>query len=179
MRMFFRPGWHPYPMARSGGSFLVLLGLGLLIGVLTATNGVINTRPFIIGAVLGLISIPVVRRTWRLGTPTRWQILALILAICLELALFAVLQSVLQSGTTERNRWLWALGIVGVHFIPMYWTFGPRILVLGLLSAATAATGLVSHQAPFALFASADAVLKIGFGIWLFCTPARPLPAGR
>ena len=152
----------------------MLLGLGLLVGVLSAVGSVMNTKPFIAGAVLGLISIPIVRRTWWLGSPSRLQVAALAFAICMEIALFAALRQLLPSDTTERDRWLWSLIIVGVHFIPMYWTFGLRILVLGVSCASAAAIGLASHRVPFAIFGSLDAVLKIGFGAWLFCTAANP-----
>jgi hypothetical protein len=176
LRMLFKPGWYPYPMVRGGGSFLVLLGLGLMLGVISATSSAINTKPFIAGAILGLISIPIVRRTWWLGPPSRKQVIALAMAIGLELLLFAMLANFLHTDTAERDRWLWSLCIVGIHFIPMYWTFGPKIFALGVACVGIAVVGLMTPQLSFAVVGGIDAALKVGCGVWMFLTPAYPQP---
>lgn len=173
----FKPGWHPYPMVRGGGSFLFLIGTGLLLGVLTAVDEPVNTRPFLWGAALGLISIPVVRRRWRLGSPTLRQVIALVGSICMQLVFFALLSRMLGADPLPRDRWLYSLLIVGIHFLPMYWSFGPRIVLLGVLSICTAGIGLLSPGIPFVVLGSIDAALKIVFGLWMFLTPARS-PAG-
>jgi len=66
-----------------------------------------------------------------------------------------------------RTYWLWALGIVGLHFIPMAIAFGPIVLALGVACMANAAVGLAASSMPFLLIGTADGLLKVLLGGWM------------
>jgi hypothetical protein len=79
------------------------------------------------------------------GKPTRLQIAALAFAIGLEVLFLIVLGRSLPRGTPEQIRWLWVSMIVGLHFLPMGVSFGPRLLVLGgtcIVNAGLLSTGV-------------------------------------
>ena len=79
--------------------------------------------------------------------------------------LFALLPRVLPPGTPEHVRWLWALMIVGVHFLPMGVSFGPLFLLLGGACISNAALGLLLPEVPFGLFGFVDGALKVFVGV--------------
>jgi hypothetical protein len=79
----------------------------------------------------------------------------------------------LPPGTEEQIRWLWALVIVGAHFLPMWLAFGPRFFVLGLLCIGNAAIGLLVATVPYDVTGVVDGVMKVGFGIWSLRTSLR------
>lgn len=150
---------HPYPLVRSGGLFLILIGAGIVADV------AINSA-FVAGTVLAVISL-IFAKQLSFGRPTRLQIIALAGAILLEAGLLILISRLLPEGTAAQVRSMWVLIIVGVHFLPMALCFGPRFGILGLLCMINGLTGLYLSQVPADLFLVTDGSLKLGFGLWL------------
>ena len=97
-------------------------------------------------------------------------------AIALQVVLLAVMGRTLPRGTAEHVRWLWVSMIVGIHFLPMAFSFGPRMLLLGTACIANAVLGLLLQDLPYEIFGVLDGCLKVGFGFWLFA-PQPPSTA--
>lgn len=154
---------HPYPLVRSGGLFLVLIGAGIIIDV--ALSGA-----FIVGTALALISL-MFAKVLSFGKPTRMQMVALALAIILEIVLLIIMANVLPAGIAVSIRLMWILVIVGVHFLPMAVCFGPRFAIVGILCIVNGLAGLVLNNVSSELFLIVDGALKVGFGLWLFKNP--------
>jgi len=155
-----------FPMARSGGLFLVLIGAGLVSAIAFSGEALVNYTVFFAGVGAATVSLFVSGRL-SAGTPSRIQITALVFAIGLEIILFAVLGRTLPRGTAESVRWLWISVVVGIHFLPMALSFGPRMLLLGAACIVNAVLGLLLPQLPYEIFGLFDGCLKFGFGLWL------------
>lgn len=153
---------HPYPLARSGGLFLVLIGIGIIVDVFLS-------GAFIIGTISAILSL-MFAKFLSAGRPSWIQVIALSVAIILEIVLFIILFNVLPP-TTSSVKLAWILMIVGLHFLPMAVTFGPRFGIVGVLCMANALAWLISKNVPLELFIVIDGTLKVGFGGWLFKKP--------
>jgi hypothetical protein len=153
-----------YPMARSGGLFLVLIGAGLIAAIVFSGAALVNYTVFYVGAGLAVLSLFLSRRL-SFGPPTRVQLIALAVAVALEVALFIVMGHTLPPDTSERVRWLWVLMIVGVHFVPMAISFGPIFVLLSGACMANAALGLLLPGVPYEVFGLVDGALKVFVGI--------------
>ena len=165
-----------YPMARRGGLFLVLIGVGLIAAIALSGDALVSYPVFFAGIALAIVSLFVSKRLSD-GRPTRAQLLALAAALVLEAVLFALLPRMLPPGTSERVRWLWVLMIVGVHFLPMAVSFGPLFLLLGGACISNAALGLLLPDVPFGLFGLVDGALKVFVGVGsLRAPPANGAP---
>ena len=81
---------HAYPMARPGGLFLVFIGLGLIGAILFSGDALVNYTVFFVGIAVATISLLASRRL-SFGSPTRFQIIALISAVGLEIVPFSIL----------------------------------------------------------------------------------------
>lgn len=154
---------HPYPLVRSGGLFLILIGAGIVIDV--ALSGA-----FIVGTVFAIISL-MFAKVLSFGKPTRIQIVALAFAIILEIVLLIIMVNVLPAGIAVPVRLMWVLMIVGVHFLPMAVCFGPRFAIVGVLCIVNGLAGLILSNVSSDLFLLVDGILKVGFGLWLFKSP--------
>jgi len=159
---------HAYPMARPGGLFLVFIGLGLIGSILFSGAALVNYTVFFVGIAVATISLFSSRRL-SFGSPTRFQLIALVSAVGLEIVLFNIMGRTLPPATDEHIRWLWVSIIVGIHFFPMAVCFGPRMALLGGACIASAVAGLLV-DAPYEIFGFIDGILKLGFGIWLIST---------
>ena len=170
---------HRFPAVRSGGLFLLLMGLGILAADLFSGAATMNTNIFYLGTGLALMSFFSVRKL-AFGRSSAMQIGALMFAILLEMALMVTYNRMLGPMGQE-ERWLWAFLIVGLHFLPMGLTFGPQIFALGLLCMANAALGLLAGLLPFDAVAVIDGALNLGFGAWMLMTKpdGRPALAAR
>lgn len=102
--------------------------------------------------------------------PGRFQIMALVFAVVLEMILFFIMIQVLPADVAGSVRLMWILLIVGIHFLPMAISFGPRFGILGMLCIVNALTALILIGAVNEIFLLVDGALKFGFGIWLFKT---------
>jgi hypothetical protein len=166
---------HPYPLVRTAGPFLLLIGLGIFLATLLGSG--LPLRPvFYVGAGLGVTALFALAPRLSFGAPTRGQLWALGASIALEVALFVVLANLEQTyGLRGASFWLWTLVIVGVHFLPQAITFGPLMALLGLLCVLNAAAGLWWGQVPFTVSGIVDGLLKMGFGlVMLRAQPVRP-----
>lgn len=156
---------HPYPLVRSGGLFLICIGAGIIGAVF------VNGAAFMVGTVLAILSL-MLSKVLSFGKPTRIQIIALVLAIALEIVLFIIMVNALPADVAGSVRLVWILMIVGVHFLPMAISFGPRFGALGALCMVNALAGLVITSAASEIVLLLDGALKVVFGIWLFSDKA-------
>jgi hypothetical protein len=170
------------PMAPSGGAFLVFIGAGLIGFALGPLE--LRVKLFFGASVIGVVALIVVSALGRIlrrtRPPTRAEMLLVWPPVAAEFALMLWLTIYSQLHLEERPAWLLSLAIVGVHFLPMIWSFGPAIALLGLSCLATAGAGWAFPEAPLAWIIGLDGTLKLGFGAWMFSSllqPARPIPA--
>lgn len=171
----------PYPTARSGGLFLLLIGLTVVAATLAGGGHGLHPGLFIVGAMLAVaIGLVILRRRLSAGEQTHTQRFAVIGALLLEAAM--VLAVVHWVGTdSPRTLWLWILLTVGVHFLPFGLVHGPKTAVLGLLCITNALLGLWLGPVPFVVFGLVDGLLKVGVGgllLWerpRLSTPYRTL----
>ncbi len=164
-----------YPIARSGGLFLLIIGAGLLAAIAASGDAPVNHGVFYVALGAALLSLLFARRV-SLGTPTPLQIGALVFALALQGALIVLQARLLSPATPEHVRWLWVSLIVGVHFLPMAITFGPRMLLLGGACIACALVGLSMPTIPYEVFGIVDGALKVAVGAWLLAT--KPTAVG-
>ena len=158
-----------YPIVRSGGLFLLIIGAGLLAAIAASGDALVNYGVFYAALAAALLSLFFAGRLSS-GDPTPLQIGALVFAVALQGALIVVQGRFLPPTTPEHVRWLWVSLIVGVHFLPMAIAFGPRMLLLGGACIATALVGLSMPSVPYEVFGIVDGALKIAVGAWLFAT---------
>jgi hypothetical protein len=159
-------------MIRSGGLFVLFVGLGIVAGAILGENHLL--APLIVGACLALVAQSIFRsRLVRpLGTPTRVQIVALISAIVLEIILTGVVAYAFHF-RQSRSFWLWILLVVGGHFLIIAIAQGRALLLLGVLCIFNALTGLWMPSTPLLIFWAVDGVLKIIVGALMLST--KPL----
>lgn len=155
---------HPYPLVRSGGLFLLLIGSGII-------TDIIFKGAFMIGTGLAVLSL-LFAKVLSFGKPSSIQIFALALAVLLEIVLLITISNVLPSDINPAVRLMWILMIVGIHFLPMAFCFGPRFGMVGILCILNASVGLVLGDLPSEVFLFTDGALKVGFGVWLFKKPS-------
>ena len=167
-----------YPMAPSGGLFLALVGMGLIAAVAFRGDRVADLRLFFVGVGLGTVALMFAGRL-SAGKPTRVQIGALVAAVALEVILLNVQGRMLPLGTDESVRWMWISMIVGVHFLPMAISFGPRMLMVGAICIAIAIAGLSFPKLPGEAFLLMDASAKLVIGLWLFSDLIRSSTLAR
>jgi hypothetical protein len=166
-------GNYRYPMVRGSGAFLVCIGLGLILAVVWAGDAPVNARILGVSAILATAAIPIMRKILPLGRPKAFHILAMIGSVALELYLFWLVFSRLPKDTQPQTRWLWALLLVGLHFIPMGLALGRRVVILGAACVAVAASALFFGLLPFAYAVVVDGILKAGFGASMAVTGLR------
>jgi len=157
-----------YPMVRSGGLFLVLIGSGVVGGTLLARDGLVNQPVFFLG--LGAAVLSLLGARWvSFGRGTPLQLFALFGALGLQAVLLVAAARVLGPMSGDRL-WYRTMVIVGLHFLPMSVSFGPRMLWLGTACIANGALGFLAPAVPFGLVAFVDGILKITVGAWMFLT---------
>ena len=157
----------------------MIIGAGMLAGIAASDDAPVNFGVFYAALGAALLSLLFAGRL-SLGDATPFQIGALIFAVSLQGALIALQARLLPPGTPEEIRWLWVSLIVGVHFLPMAFAFGPRMLLLGGGCIATALLGLSLPSVPYEVFGIVDGMLKVAVGAWLLATkPAIVGAAGR
>lgn len=172
------PSRHPYPLVRSAGLFLLVIGAGLLAGLYVGGREPIHRPTFFVATALGFTALFAFADRLSFGPPRRKQLLALAGAIALEIALLTAL-SLFMPRTSARDYWLWTLFIVGVHFLPMAYTFGPAMVALGSACMVVAFLGLAS-AIPFSVAGSIDGLLKMVFGAAMLSTrPTEHRSSGR
>ena len=160
---------HPFPMVRSGGLFVLLVGLGILVGAILGEHHLLP--PLIVGASLAIIAQRVFsgRLVRPLGTPTRFQVAVLIGAIVLEMMLAGVVAYAFHFHQS-RSFWLWILLVVGAHFLIIAMAQGKLLLLLGVACIVNAIVGLWLPEAPLVIFWFIDGLMKIIVGGWMLST---------
>jgi hypothetical protein len=163
---------HPYPLIRSGGLFLMLVGTALAIGTIWPW-----ARQILMAAGLAVASLVTslfaVKLARPLGSPTMLQIGVLAGSVLVETILIGVTGRLLQKHS-RRTFELTVLFIVGLHLLPMSVAFGPLVAVLGLLSILNASVGLwLAHKTDLLVFWGIDGTFKMVLGaIMLFAAPS-------
>ena len=157
-----------YPLAASGGVFLSIVGVAIVLGALRfrSRNVLLATGAALATIVTALVAPGL---TARAGVPTIAQIIWLAAAVAAEIVLLAVsIRRAVPHG--ERAVVLTILGIVAAHFLPMAPAFGPAMILLGLLCAANVL--LAARLTDYSLRSvwAVDGALKAAIGallVWL------------
>lgn len=165
------------PMTPAGGAFLACVGAALLAYALAPhAMRTILVVVMLAAAVPALIGVAVLSAKRGLRRPRRLQFLVLYPTIAVEFLAIWLLVPHLHS---ERMIWIAVLGIVGLHFLPMYWTHGVRMAALGVACMAVALAGWLMPGLPLVAVIAADGALKLVFGLWMLSAlPGRPVAAG-
>lgn len=158
---------HMFPMIRAGGLFILIMGIGVLLGGLWPRLRMAMLMAGGAGATLAIILTANVL-TRPLGVPTRTQFWALLAAIALEIVLIRVAVA-RYKGAGERPFLFAILFVVGIHFLPMAITFGPLCALLGLCAMINGGIGLwASRDISLNRAWLIDGVLKLSFGGLMF-----------
>lgn len=164
---------HMFPMIRAGGLFILIMGIGVVLGGLWPRLRMAMLIAGGAGATLAII-FTANALTRPLGVPTRTQFWALGAAIALEIVLIRLVVARYKRAG-ERHFLFAILFVVGLHFLPMAITFGPLCAVLGLCAMANAGIGLwTSRDISLNRAWLIDGALKLAFGSFMFAVAAVP-----
>ena len=155
---------YPYPLIRSGGLFLIIVGAMIIAGAsLPRARNILVAAGLALASIVTAIAAPGL--THPLGTPSGLQILVLAGSVLLEMILIqAVVRYVYHLG--ERTIVLSVLLVVGLHFLPMAFAFGPIIGILGVLTILNAGVGLwLRPNMNLSILWFFDGLLKLASGI--------------
>jgi hypothetical protein len=156
---------HPFPTVRSGGLFLILIGLTVILSAMVAGSRPMQPAVFVVGTAIAIVvALILLRDRLAYGEQTDAQRRAVFTALGLEgVGVWLVVELV---GTSDlRALWLWLFLVVGFHFFLLTVVHGPKMLVLGVLVSLNAVIGLLFTPAPFLAFALIDGCLKTVFGV--------------
>jgi hypothetical protein len=159
-----------YPLVRSGGLFLMIVGAAIVLGWLRFP---LRNRLLAIGAPIATIAtaLTAVRLTAPWGAPTAAQVIWLVAAVAIEIALLAVaIRRFAPRG--ERAVVLAVLIVVGAHLLPMAPAFGPLIAAVGALCAANALLAMRLPDYSLRAVWAVDGVLKGAGGLLMWWAPA-------
>jgi hypothetical protein len=152
---------HAFPLAPSGGLFVLIVGVAILLGSLIG-----RARQILLYIGLGAAAVATamfaVQLTAGLPPPSLFAISALVVAVVLEMLAFAWLMPRLRG--SERPTAYASLVIVGAHFLLMVPAFGPLIFILGLLCLLNASIGMISQAIPLSSTWGVDGLIKITIG---------------
>jgi hypothetical protein len=155
---------HPnsYPLAASGGVFLTIAGLAILLGALRfQSRNVVLCVGGALAAVVTALLAPSL--TARAGVPTLAQIIWLAAAVIAEIVFLALLiRRVWPRG--ERTVVLMVLGVVALHFLPMAPAFGPPMVLLAVLCGANVTIAIRSSGYSVRAAWAIDGALKLAIG---------------
>ena len=157
---------HPYPLIRSGGPFLMIIGAMIIAGAsLPKVRNILVAAGLALASMVTAIVAPSLVHP--LGRPSWQQILVLAGSVLLEMILIqAVVRYVYHLG--ERTIILSVLLVVGLHFLPMAIAFGPIIGILGILTILNAGVGLwLRPNMNLSILWFLDGLLKLACGIMM------------
>lgn len=163
---------HLFPMIRAGGLFILIMGLGVLLGGLWPR---LRMPTLIAGGAAATLAIILTANalTRPLGLPTRVQAWALVAAIVLEMVLIRVVVARYKRAG-ERPFLCGILFVVGLHFLPMAITFGPLCALLGVCAMANAAIGFwTERKISVNRLWVIDGLLKLAFGSLMLAVTGR------
>lgn len=156
------------PLVRSGGVFLIIVGIAIMLGALRfrARYLILGLGAAAGGLALAVLAVPL---SAPYGPPSAFQIATLATAITLEILAFVVLMP-RTARRGERAMIATILAIVGAHFLIMTPAFGPLIFALGVANLINALIGARWSGYPLPAFWAADGVLKAAFGVAMYLT---------
>lgn len=158
---------------RPAGPFLISIGFSLFIAMAfaNAEHPLANQNVFLIG--MGVSFVVLFGTAFLQGFKpfTRLQRIAVNGSIVLELLLFAA-RPHLTGPLTPAGNWMAALLIVGIHFVPFAIALGFELALLGGFCMLNALLAMTNWAPPY-IWLSIDALLKIGFGLWICFRPRR------
>ena len=154
---------HAFPMARAGGLFIFIMGIGVVLGAILPNR---RRLLLIFGALVATIALvfSAARLSAPFGAPTKLQLWFLFGSIGAEAILIRVAVAMYRRAG-ERSLLLAILFAVGLHFFPLAVAFGPMCAALGGTLCACAGIGLWLRPgiALNKLWAS-DGFIKMAFG---------------
>jgi hypothetical protein len=164
------------PMTPGGGAFLICVGAALISAAFVpwTIGGQLLIAGFIIGA-LAIMAVSIIGRRRGLPKPSPRDIVLVWIPVAIEAAAFIFLVPLVQDDF--RSRMIVILAIVGAHFLPMVWSFGPMIAVLGVSCLGVAATGYLAPAIPTEALIATDGALKLCFGLAMFAALFRSSPS--
>jgi hypothetical protein len=164
------------PMTPGGGAFLICVGTALLATAWLpwSIGGLFLIGGFVLGG-LAIMATSIAGRRRGLPKPSRRDIVLVWIPVAVEMAVFVFLFPHLPPD--PRLQMMAVLAVVGLHFLPMAWSFGPLIAGLGVACIAVAATGQLVTGIPTAVVIAVDGALKLGFGLVMFAGLFRAPPA--
>lgn len=154
---------HAFPLVRAGGLFILIMGIGVVLGAIFQG---IRRLLLVLGAAVATLAIILfaARLSAPFGPPTRTQLWFLFGSIAAE-AFLVRLAVALYREAGERSLLLAILFAVGLHFLPMAVAFGPVCALMGATLCACSGVGLWSRpNLPLNGLWAADGIIKIGFG---------------
>lgn len=160
-----------FPLMRDGGTFLVVIGFGIVIGAFGTRKW--RTVWLITGAAVGVVIMAVGGATKLIVdpgvSPEIWQWVVLGVAILVEGYLVSVVVRTFPD-MDSRQFWMWMLFVVGAHFLILGFSHGPVCAALALVCMANSRIGLCIKTMDYRVFCAIDGVLKITGGVlmvWL------------
>jgi hypothetical protein len=163
-----------YPMRTSGGLFVAIVGIGIVLGGLGNTIGYGVIGGMVVGLVVARRARLMANARW--GGPSKHQVRIMMLAIGLEMVCFAVLGfSGFFAHAARPLIWEMTLAVVGLHFIVMHFSHGPLMLVLAAAVLVWLVAGVLLHLS-LPLLAAGDGLIKLFIGSWMAWPLLKPQP---
>jgi uncharacterized membrane protein len=152
-----------YPLRYSGGLLAACSGIGIIVGGLLGSPGYGLIAGMAAGFIVARRAAAIVRPRW--GRPSMSQLRVLIGVIGLEMTIFSLLgASGAFAHIAHAAMFEITLAIVGFHFLPMRWSHGPLMPLLGAAVLVWLGAGVTMHL-PLPVIAAGDGLLKLGFGL--------------
>lgn len=155
---------------RCCGLWFIIIGAVILVAAAFGGEQKINTAIFVVGFMggfyLSVVNKSIVSKLSH-GPSSPFQNRVATLAVVLLFPLMFLLSGPFFPSENWRMIWLGAFLAVGLHFFPFYFVHGKSMLLIGLLCIVNAGVGMLFGGIPFLVFAAIDALIKIGFGIYL------------
>lgn len=158
---------------KPAGLFLISIGFALFAAMAFADvrHPYANQNVFLMG--MGISFVVLFGIVFLQGLRARpLQRIAINGSIVLEMVLFIARPHV-TGPLTPAGNWIAALLIVGIHFIPFAIALGFELALLGVCCILNASLAMTNWASP-PIWLSIDAVLKIGFGVWICLRPSKP-----
>ena len=166
-----------YPLRYNGGLLVACAGIGIVIGGLLGSPGYGLIAGMGAGVVVARRAAVYVRPRW--GRPSMTQLRVLVSVIGLEMTIFSLLgASGAFAHMAHGMMFEIALAVVGFHFLPMRWSHGPLMPLLGTAVLVWLGAGVATHL-PLPVIAAGDGLLKLGFGTamaWPLMKSATTIP---
>lgn len=163
---------------RSCGLWLTLVGAVIIASLAFGGHFIVNPFIFLAGYYLSFFLANVnrkVRAKLSDGTASPFQIKIIYFGIALLFILMFLIAGPFIPSWNWKMIWLGVSLATGIHFLIFYFVHGRPMIVLGASCIAIAVSGYAVAFVPAALFLTADALIKFGFGIWMlfFSKPTR------